>query len=255
MENRYDAVILSSVEDMAQQFDSLNFVIFVHGKPSGTALELWNKAFESTPPENFQQLGTGGSQAAARKGDINVAIVTQLNRIDVVISPVVVMPFGGAPAASEPALEPAIDVGLELIAKLSPGENVHRPAVVFQLTEECESVADSLRKTSDRAGGASYPSEATDLSYQTIVPTKSEAEPRLKINRLCRWNTGRRQVVRLDMTTGSMQNDGGTLATMLYLDVFTEEQPSATQENFSKLFAEVVGEAKKILSRGYNALS
>ena len=231
---------------MKQSFDSLQFVAFTSGRPKADAVDLWGRAFAGARPPNFSQIAGGGTQSGGTVGGASVMLQSQLGRIDVIVSPIPDLVPGG----SMPDFEAAVEMGAEACLKAIKGEALLRPAVVFQTSEEAASLTEAVNRVAALAP-VRFPTAAIDLSYQTIVPMKSVADPSVTINRLVRWNTAKKIMVRVDQA-GGVINEGQMVAGR-YVDVYAEGP--VDPDRFERVFSEVVQEAKLLLSKGYERLA
>jgi hypothetical protein len=236
------------------EFDSLQFVVFLSGQPTEDAKGLWEKTLEGTALQNFQrQPTTGVSQAAGRIGNVNVAVATQLGRIDLVLSPAVAI-ADGVPSPADSKLNYWIGQGLALAKKLALDQPVFRPAVVLQASQEVDTALTAVNTVSTWAHNAPFPAGATDLMYQAVVRRQSKVDPTIIVHQLTRWNTGRQSVVRFEPATGAMQNVAGAIVASKYVDVFADDQTPVARDKFGPLMDEICDLARNILERGYDAL-
>lgn len=224
-------------------YDTLQFVVFINGRPKRDAIELWSLANSTQRPENFQQLPNGGSVAGGSFKGLILTFQVQAGRIDVVLAP---------PPDSKSTEIPPISEGtkwaVELCRAAAVGEDLHRVAVVFQASQEMQSMQEAVQ-TIGQWAKAAYPQGAIDLSYQTIVPRSSSSTANVQIHRLARWNTGRR--VQLAVSPeGTLETS--VLIANKYVDVYVFGQIPAG--SFENLLDEVVKEATDILDKGYDVL-
>lgn len=239
---------------MAFVYDSLQFVTFT-GRPSTrTAVDLWQSAFGAMP-DNFQKLPMGsGSQASGLHGGLQFALTVQQNRIDVFIRADDNNP-GSLGTVSQPP--DAINRGSSILKKLSLGEQIVRPAVVFQTSEEAPSQEDSVAKAlSLLPGNLAISSKAIDVSFHADVPFPSTVDSRVVIRRIYRVASGRRVAVQIDLANpgNTFQQPGAFVATQ-YVDIFAAPDTPIDTRNFDSLVDEIVNEAQVILSNGYVHLS
>jgi hypothetical protein len=87
------------------------------------------------------------------------------------------------------------------------------------------------------------------------VPRPSQVDAEIVINRLARWNSGRRFFFQLGAQFVGVTPGSSVLILSEYADVYAAEQPIVGNHRFDAVLDEVVKEAMNILSNGYDALS
>ncbi|MER8992779.1 hypothetical protein NKJ73_02605 [Mesorhizobium sp. M0074] len=239
---------------MAIIYDSLQFVTFTTRPPIRTAVELWQSEFGKMP-DSFQQLPMGaGSQAVGSIGGLQFIVIVQLNRIDVVIRPPENLP-NNLGTVSQP--NSAMAKGISVLKKLSAGEHILRPAVVFQTSEEFPDLGGSVAKAVSLLPGQVVVPQATiDVSFHTNVPRTSLVDPNVTIQRMYRVANGRRVAVQVDLANpGNMLQHLGAYIATQYVDVFAAPETPMRAQDFDEVLDEIVKEAQLILSDGYDHFS
>lgn len=180
---------------MTWKADQLQMVLFpLQGAKQATGLDLWNIISGGVPPDAFQkQNGLPGSVSltSGEIGQYQVALSTQLGRIDLGIQPTENEIF-----EDEPPYIRDLEAGLAFIkdkaCQIADSSSWSRFAIVTQLTFEANS-SESAIEILNRHTQARFPEGSIDNILQFNIRKKFEEAPFFEMNRLCTWSKGIRQ--------------------------------------------------------------
>jgi hypothetical protein len=108
----------------------------------------------------------------------------------------------GAPGAIQDVFN-ALSEGRGIVKRLLSSYNVGRVAAVLDLSEEVEDEATAALRFGDAVGLGIDLQGARDLSFQISHRTPSRNVPGVEINKLCRWGTGVKQLIQMQMGPGA----------------------------------------------------
>ena len=239
--------------------ESIHFVVFSTPSPTPEAFNPWLRVFGSPPP-NLQQNQPGtppGGQASGVVGPYAVTINVQPGRTELVLTPSEAN--GPAPGVFDDTNDPLTTLK-SYAEKLATKISVLRLAIIINLSEQAADGVAAGKIFENNLKAVPVPPGAVDLAYALNVPCDSPV-PGTAINRLCRWGTGVRQVVQVQMNSfaaGSIPQFtvSENHAAFLNIDVNTAPRsvPFAPGE-VTALVAALDGEGRAIISEGLERLS
>lgn len=235
---------------MVDEFESIQLALFTSAPPSLDALKLWDAIFGSSPG-GFQTHNPGHTQAQGRVGDLEVVVMAQVNRFDIVMQ----APVGPPPAmppAPIPDIQKALDDGISYAEKALPYLNVGRVAAVIQGNCFASSPQDAVAKFISLYPDCKVPAGATAVTYEFTAPKKSGLNQNRNLMRLCRWQTVHSQYFNLAPGTTQVAQ---RFAVHSYVDVFSEAMEALSAQDALAGLKEVADEANKIIAGGPNAVS
>jgi hypothetical protein len=143
----------------------------------------------------------------------------------------------------------AFDSALSLFA-------AHRVACVINAFDQANLQRDALDQARSELGGVIVPNGATEFDYKINMPTNSEEQEGLQINRLYRWySVGLIQMMFFTGPDGfSGQNTGAISWRFSHqIDISTDVDGKLDPAVAPAVMSEVISEAKRLLSNGRRA--
>ena len=244
---------------MALEADAVRFVLLDASTAPANVLELWPRATK-TLPDGFQQPTQPGAPAVANggSGGFQVALVSQPGRLEIFLT--ARQTAGGAPAGIKD-IRDAISHGAALIRRLLRAKPLHRIALILDLSEPADDMTTATARWLLELPFLKVPPGARDLSYQVNRPIKSVKMPNVGINRLCKWGTAMKQVIRMQLTPGGLSQQSPMVLSSnavftVTFDINTEAVEKAFTESQSKLLVDdLVEEASQLMTKGYDHLN
>lgn len=234
---------------MVEEFESIQLALFTSAPPSLDALKLWDAIFGSSPG-GFQTHSPGHTQAQGRIGDLEVVVMAQVNRFDIIMQ----APIGPPPAmppAPIPDIQQALADGISYAERALPFLTVGRVAAVLQGNCFASSPQDAVSKFIQLYPEYKVPADATAVTYEFTAPKKSTLNPNRRLMRLCRWQTVHSQY--FNMSPGTTQV-AQRFAVHSYVDIFSEAMEALSAQDALAGLREVLEEANKIIVGGPNAV-
>lgn len=235
---------------MVDEFESIQLALFTSAPPSLNALKLWEVVFNSSPG-GFQTHNPGHTQAQGRVDGLEVVLMAQVNRFDIVMQ----APVGPPPAlppAPIPDIQKALSDGISYAEKALPYLEAGRVAAVIQGNCFASSPQEAVSKFISLYPDYKVPQGATGVNYEFTVPRKSALNQSRKLMRLCRWQTVQAQYFNSGSGTTQVAQ---RFAVHSYVDVFSEAMEALSVEDTLAALKEVADEANKIIAGGPNAVS
>lgn len=237
--------------------DSLHCVVFFQPTTSRPdALQPWIKIFGEAP-QNYQAAPVGappGGQAGGRIGDYQITIIAMPGRIELVLAPL----GDNGPPAPIASIETAVATATEYFKILLDDHNPVRVGFVANLSKHFPSLSAAVSSFKGDTKLAHLPADASDLNFAINVRRKIDSVD-LTINRLCRWATGIRQILTLEMLSGGINPHTSmeeTIVETLQIDLNTVAQEREIPSgNVDILLKELISEFKIIVSQGYDRLA
>ena len=243
---------------MATEIESVQLVAFVSGPAVASAAALWTECLPESPFENFITLAPGHTSASGMVGEVRVEIQSQAQRIDLFL-------FGpslpGVPQQLPPplpSLAKALAFGKPLFGRLRRNRAVTRLAALVGARDIVRDDEEANAKLVERTGLV-LKEGSKETTFATNVPVDSVAQPGVKLNRLCRWNTGLLYLIQLSPGQGMQvhQPVGSNARHLLQtvVDVNTHVDTPPAQRKEEAIVKELLDHAAAILESGYSALS
>ena len=236
---------------MPDRIDSVQLAMFLHAPSTLDALGLWSLVFNSSPSA-FQTIGPGNTQAQGVFGDTLTTIVVQPGRADFLHQPKTSNPSQHPPAAFN-SLDPVLDASLHSIRKVINRLSVGRAACVINGTDIVGNARQAVEAVSKQVSNLPITPETMDVSFQLTVPVASKLAARRRIMRLCRWQSSQMQTISLSPLQSSIVQQ--TFASLMYVDVFAEAMENLGEDDAIAAVQEVMDEARRIMTGGFDALS
>lgn len=235
---------------MVEEFESIQLALFTPAPPALDAIKFWDAIF-GTSPAGFQTMAPGHTQAQGTVGDLDVVVIVQTNRFDIVMQASAPPPPAMPPAAI-PDIQKALSDALGYADKAIPHLTVGRVAAVIQGNCFAASPSEAVAKFSQAHPDFKVPAGATGVTCEFTVPKASKLNPNRRLIRLCKWQTVQSQYFNLG--PGQMQL-AQRFASHSYVDVYGEAMESLSAADVKSALQEVVDEAKSIIDGGPNAVS
>lgn len=234
---------------MAMRIESVQLAGFTSQTTAGSALELWQLAFDDQPNSFSQHHESPVSQAAGVKAGCTVSLSVQPMRVDLVVAgPPAQNPTPAPPPL--PDLDQALELGLAAFEKIWPAARVARTAVVFQAHSVWKSGRETVDAIRSLVPGVTFPAECADATYQVVVPTPSGVKSGRVIHQLCRWQTVQLQMLQIGAQPAPLSAITGVFAAHTYVDIYAEQMEALTSDSMLEAFQEVIGIGRKILEEG-----
>jgi hypothetical protein len=237
---------------MVEAFESVLLAAFLRGAPPN-ALRLWNTAFENDPSA-FQTPSSGPSFARGTVGEYGVTVSAQPGRVDITFT-------GTEPGTAQmtpPALgnlRETLDFALSALPKTIPMLEVMRLAVVIQGHTATKDSAEAIELIKTWLPGIPTPDGATEITYQVVVPKKSELVPGRELTQICRWETVRFQTLEIQLgAAGLPASREGSMAAHRYIDVYSKDPELLDAANALSAAKEIASVALNLANGGINDL-
>ena len=236
---------------MIEEFESVQFALFTVAPPPQNALQFWSTMFQ-TSPTGFQTHSPGHTQAQGLINGLDVIIIAQAGRFDILMqSPMAPPP--AMPPTPIPDIDGAISDGLSYAEKAIPSLKIGRVAAVIQGNCFASSSLDAVEKFKRLYPTVVVPAGATSVSYEYTIPKISKLKPERRLVRLCKWQTVQSQYLKIPSDPGVPQV-AQRFAAHTYVDVFCEGIEALSAGDATLALREVVDEAKAIIDGGPDAI-
>jgi hypothetical protein len=234
---------------MVEEFESIQLALFTSAPPALDAIKFWDAIF-GTSPTGFQTIAPGHTQAQGPVNDLDVIVIVQSNRFDIIVQ-ALAPPPPAMPPAPITDINKAMSDSLSYAEKAIPHLAVGRTAAVIQGNSFAASSSDAVAKFSQALPEFKVPTGATGVTYEFIVPKPSKLNPNRRLTRLCRWQTVQSQF--FNVGPGQMQV-AHRFASHSYVDVYVEAMEAMSPSDAIAALQEVIEEAKSIVDGGPNAV-
>lgn len=235
---------------MVDEYESVQLALFTSAAPAIDALRLWETIFGAYPG-GFQTHGPGHTQAQGNVDGLEVVLLVQAERLDIVIF----APVGPPPAlppAPIPDVQKAISDGIAHAEKALPFLKVGRVAAVIQGNCFASTPQDAVARFISLYPECKLPAAANAVTYEFTAPKQSTLNQNRRLMRLCRWQTVQSQLFNLLPGTAQVAQ---RYAVHSYVDVYTEAMEALSTQEVLAGLKEVAHEASTIIAGGPNAVS
>jgi hypothetical protein len=245
---------------MTLEADAVKFVLFAAIPATQNILSLWQNASGGSLPQSFQQPQQLGAPALAQGtyGLFSAALIAQPGRIELALT-ANPLPLGKPDTIKD--INAALVSGANAIKRIATQLSVNRIGLIIESTESMSDNAASIARLVREFPFLKLPQGASDLTFQLNSKLAARSARNTEVNRLCKWSTATKQVLQFQLGIGGSNSQGATVVSSTPVFGFTIDLNTfGNSADFSgaevdELTDELVGEAQKLMEKGYAHLA